>query len=844
MAGLEDMLLGGSDDDSSGDEAEAVEQSGGVAAPAPAPAAPAPAPAPSPRSGKGGKNLAAAKARADANAKAAAEKQQAAAAAPAPGAGAGDADGGAAAPAPSPGQSEVTRRLKSLYSPAAEAHQQEAQQQQAQQPPAAARRAAPHPGAPVPAAPPAPGPSASSLVANMDLEPTSLSTIRQKQQARARQQQQQQMHHHNHPAPSQHHGGGSRRSSGGGGSISSHGSGSEGGGGGRSSSSAYPPQYSQQQPGGGSSRYHGGSGSSMSSSSGAAPPRGDYNEKKKKEQFLMFTRVLMKYLESKDAAMHQRAKQAIKDCAEKNKMGDPNYASLTLSMREQLRQVVGEQYWRKAEDYLKHFLQTKGAEQTKRALSSQPQQRPVMGSGGPMRSPPGDYVPQQQQQAQQRPMPAQSKNKGGSAVGLTSQQKRAEEKKREQEKLLRQQAKTQKGKAQQKGSGSADTKKAASQQAQTEIQKAAQLLNMRQRGVTPPANFGGAAAALLAGGKAGGGSSVASASSYGDKQTLELMEHLDHAVIYDQASCSILLSKDYREDIDIQREQKKLLFGDGNSLGKVIRVPPSAGNSAAVIAGPQVGDIEKPSLYKGWSNRNIVSARTAWAKVRLPENEAASSPDRPLLPGEKDPAPIAVESADAVETSTAVGNPYEWFNETRAEEDETLTLLSEATEMYVRSLLEGSINQARQRQNLDGVRLWYQQHNGATKAPLCLRLGCDVKRQEALATGNAAMTVKRMEEALDRQKLPQNERNLNSNETLYKATSMSDLAKRPRLARAPERAEFDAKRSFEEYSGKNSGAPPLGRVPKKVKIGKKDITSCVQDPHFPWKRKRTVAANI
>lgn len=605
----------------------------------------------------------------------------------------------------------------------------------------------------------------------------------------------------------------------------------------------------------------------MSSSSGA--PRDvhhqqqevAYQEKKKKEQFLMFTRVLMKYLESKDAAMHQQAKQVIKVCAERNKQGDPKFASLTSSMREQLRQVVGEQYWKKAEDYLKHFLQTKGAEQAKRAIAlshggggsggrgggqprsssqqqQQPQQRPGMGSGGPMRSPPGDYVPQQQ-----RPMPAQSKSKAGSAVALTSQQKKAEEKKREQEKALRQ-AKTQKGRAQQKGSGSADTKKAASQQAQTEIQKAAQLLNMRQRGMTPPANLGAAAAALLAGGKTGGGSSVASASSFGDKQTLELMEHLDHAVIYDQASCSILLSKDYREDIDIQREQKKLLFGDGNSLGKVIRVPPSAGNSAAVIAGPQAGVIEKPSLYKGWSSRNIVSARTAWAKVRLPENETASSPDRPLLPGEKDPAPIAVESADAVETSTAVGTPYEWFNEIRAEEDETLTLLSEATEMYVRSLLEGSINQARQRQNLDGVRLWYQQHNGATKAPLCLRLGCDVKRQEALATGNAAMTVKRMEEALDRQKLPQNERNLNNNETLYKATSMSDLAKRPRLARAPERAEFDAKRSFEEYSGKNSGAPPLGRVPKKVKIGKKDITSCVQDPHFPWKRKRTVAANI
>ena len=56
----------------------------------------------------------------------------------------------------------------------------------------------------------------------------------------------------------------------------------------------------------------------------------------------MFTRVLMKYLESKDAEMHRRAKNVIKVCAERNKQGDPKYASLTSSMRTQLRQVVGD----------------------------------------------------------------------------------------------------------------------------------------------------------------------------------------------------------------------------------------------------------------------------------------------------------------------------------------------------------------------------------------------------------------------------------------------------------------------------------------------------------------------
>ena len=83
-------------------------------------------------------------------------------------------------------------------------------------------------------------------------------------------------------------------------------------------------------------------------------------DQKKKEQFLMFTRVLIKYLETMDYEMHQRAEQVLKMCSERNEAGDPEYSSLTNCMRINLRRTVGEQYWRKAEVYTKTFLQTKG----------------------------------------------------------------------------------------------------------------------------------------------------------------------------------------------------------------------------------------------------------------------------------------------------------------------------------------------------------------------------------------------------------------------------------------------------------------------------------------------------
>merc|ERR1712238_441859 len=87
-------------------------------------------------------------------------------------------------------------------------------------------------------------------------------------------------------------------------------------------------------------------------------PSTERETKSRKEKFLMFTRVLMKYLEQKNPEMHARAKAVIRQCANKNKEGDPNYASLSGSMQAALKKLVGSGYWKKAEDYLAQFLIT------------------------------------------------------------------------------------------------------------------------------------------------------------------------------------------------------------------------------------------------------------------------------------------------------------------------------------------------------------------------------------------------------------------------------------------------------------------------------------------------------
>ena len=62
--------------------------------------------------------------------------------------------------------------------------------------------------------------------------------------------------------------------------------------------------------------------------------------------------------------MHRTAKAAIKECYEKNKSGDPQYQSFYTSMKARLHATVGETHWKKAHDYLYHFLAQKKSQES------------------------------------------------------------------------------------------------------------------------------------------------------------------------------------------------------------------------------------------------------------------------------------------------------------------------------------------------------------------------------------------------------------------------------------------------------------------------------------------------
>eukprot|EP00567_Pseudictyota_dubia_P001627 CAMPEP_0197466700 /NCGR_PEP_ID=MMETSP1175-20131217/65187_1 /TAXON_ID=1003142 /ORGANISM="Triceratium dubium, Strain CCMP147" /LENGTH=950 /DNA_ID=CAMNT_0043002749 /DNA_START=1093 /DNA_END=3945 /DNA_ORIENTATION=- len=638
----------------------------------------------------------------------------------------------------------------------------------------------------------------------------------------------------------------------------------------------------------------------------------------KREEKLFLTLVLMKYLEKKDSAMHSKAKAVIKECEERKKAGDAAYASLTNIMQTRLRQTVGEAHWKKAEDYLNHFLKQK--------LKQREQQQAKQHT---------EDVQRQATAAQQAQIDAQAKAR---AVAVEQQQRvtvpstvAAQMQQQQQPQFQRQQASA----SSPSFSSVMKTAKSmsAKQIAHKEKQKAQKAVATR-RPMQNSADANSAAASTTPAGdpalsattaaamppatttkktqkkqtkkvpKAASAAAKAAATAKAKedeppKEYAELMEMVDHATRYDWSSAALLLGKEYKSEVNLAEEQRRLLYGEGGAgaLGRpgaaqaATAIVTSASVSESAAAAPRT-EFERhatatkaaaglpptqsqpsnklPPAARGWDKRNVLSVRAAWAKLRLPEREALhlsggtgrSGPTAGLrpLPG----AAAAQQPKTNKPSLVPQAQPpceTEWFNEDRAKEDKSLALLSEATELYLKSVLEGAVSSARRRQNLDGVRLWHRQHvtngdkSGGTSslstaalsasggqppegsAPLCLRLGCDVHRQAALAEGNAAKTVQRMEEALSRSKdLDAAGRNLRDDETLYGAESMADLAQRPRLARASMTADRDAKRKFEVFGGKGSGAPPFGRVPKKVLILAKDLRPCLEDPSFPVRR--------
>jgi hypothetical protein len=278
----------------------------------------------------------------------------------------------------------------------------------------------------------------------------------------------------------------------------------------------------------------------------------------------------------------------------------------------------------------------------------------------------------------------------------------------------------------------------------------------------------------------------------------ELMEMVDHAVDFDWTTAGLTLGQ--KSQFEISEEQRNLLYSQ----------PPGR---------MYEDDKQQPTAFPltGWGSRNIVSARNAWARVRLREYRVATTTVNPTVAQNTLSLP---PPKGAATPSPKVPPLAVWHNEEKAEEDQSLAVLSEGVQIYLKGVLEKALHCARQRQNLDGIRLWHQQcvTDDDSKPALALRLGCDVSRQFAQASGNAAMTCKRMEEALERQSgVPGRDRKF-TDETLTNATCMADLSLRPKLANGAEDADHNGKRCYEIYGGKESGEPPFGRVPKQAKL--------------------------
>jgi len=769
-------------------------------------------------------------------------------------------------------------------------------------------------------------------------------------------------------------------------------------------------------------------------------------EKKRKEQFLMFTRVLMKYLEQRDKEVHTRAKTQIKECYEKNKAGDPNFASLTISMKSTLRAVVGEVYWKKAEDYLQHFLQSKKGqlkekEMMKRQQQQQqlppthPQQQPQQPQQQPQQHPqhPQQQLPQQQQPQQHPQQPPQQppqqrvqqaqymtsgvvhqqpggptvvgrpttssqsgvmappptgrssvppplQPSGSSGVHLTQTQAAAakkmplssipksgapavastpppnplapaapppvltaEEAKKQKEEEAKKKKEAQRLKRNADSKARRDRKKKEKEEERKKAVREKKLggavhaaaaaavsapvqPSTAGPGVVAPAIVAGqyapatSATGITAAGSAGTTSSAVSAGSRvtatstapsttptttsetkkkkvkkkkkkvvkakssalsGTKKKStttseyhELMEMVDHAVMIDVKSLPTLLPKDHKSNINLEEEQRLLLYGDDGQSEKVKEIALAAAyalesNSldnpiTETDEGENVSPLpwKLPAYYTGWGQSNVVSIRTAWAKVRLPEREMQmaekeqqeaekSLRERPMLVSSTEnvegttkdgPEGLKSSKAEEVDPVDADATNHVWYNESRAEQDPALAMISEATELYLKAIIEKAIGKARLRQNLDGVRLWhtlcsYQSDPNSNKGkppPALIRLGCDVRRQVALAQGNAAKTYQRMEEAISRRNDTYHSRTpTDPNEMVLEATSMSDLSKMPPLKSAVQDADLEAKRKFEIFGGKDSQEPPLGRVPKKAKVLIQDMSIGALGKHAP-----------
>lgn len=480
---------------------------------------------------------------------------------------------------------------------------------------------------------------------------------------------------------------------------------------------------------------------------------------------------------------------------------------LSASMRLQLKKVVNEGYWKRAEAYLDHFLKEKAKTGSQSALMLA-----GTGSGPSSTTSSGNNVSSaashdalQRKQAEQQQMQQQQRKQEASRAVQQEQVQASLSSIRDEMNKKRQTLATTAGSSRNGSAPKTAPTFAANKgkgAAKSRAKGASTPTGQQQRKTSLPSVAAAADAAPAP--------SVAPVVTAPPviRDYNELMEHVDHAANFDWTVAGSILGD--LTKYTLTDEQRKLVYDSKTTVYTAVAQAPGQDVSAFPL--------------EGWSQRNVISSRVAWSRLRLGRNQLVPAANPVVgggllsMPSASDQGKISME--ENAENSAALEVDAVWYNEEKAEEDTALAVLSEGVEIYLRSVLEKALHCARQRQNLDGIRLWHQQFapSASAKPALSIRLGCDVDRQVAQAAGNAAMTCKRMEEALERQSdVPSSDRALND-DTLVRASSMSDLALRPKMGKAVAEAEVEGKRNFDIYGGKESEEPPFGRVPKLAKL--------------------------
>jgi hypothetical protein len=169
------------------------------------------------------------------------------------------------------------------------------------------------------------------------------------------------------------------------------------------------------------------------------------------------------------------------------------------------------------------------------------------------------------------------------------------------------------------------------------------------------------------------------------RECSEFVEMVDHTVNYDWTTAGMLLGQ--KTHAYLSEEQRNLLYSEPSVLARLQQQQ-------------QQGPSEPSFPLSGWGERNVISPRVSWARIRLreqrmelAEQESATAADGrlPSSPPKITTVATTSQGAAAGPSSTPAANKYTvWLHEEKAEEDQTLAVLSEGVQISHVSVGKGT----------------------------------------------------------------------------------------------------------------------------------------------------------